>query len=246
MIPALVDDGHRVSVFANSKEIRNFYTEDGRVSVHHFQLPSAHWYAAKVPGVRRLAPLPLRQLEWSYAFHRQVASVAASEKFDVLESTETGALFLSRIAPLVIRLHGSEFVFRKHAGVPLDLSVRWNDSLEAYSSKRAVAITTPSQFQADEIINHRGWPTDRVRVIPNPISATMLKAGLEFERNGASEPIVHLRAGGSVANASSSWEVRTKTKPDVCEWSSMGRSSGPERTNRLVQARRIICHAFLL
>ena len=190
MIPALVDAGHRVTVFANSKENRNFSTEEGRVSIHHFRLPATHWYAAKVPGVRSFATLPLRQLEWSAAFYRQVARIAAREKIDVLESSETGALFLSRIAPLVIRLHGSEFAFRKHAGFPLDFSVRWNDYLEAYSSQRAVAITTPSQFQADEIINQRGWPADRVRVIPNPISATMLKAGLEFERNGGSEPVV--------------------------------------------------------
>src|SRR5258705_11799400 len=53
MIPALVDTGHRVSVFANSKENNNFYAEAGRVSVYHFQLPSAHWYAAKAPLVRR-------------------------------------------------------------------------------------------------------------------------------------------------------------------------------------------------
>jgi len=190
MIPALVDAGHRVSVFANSNENKNFYAEEGRVPVYHFQLPSTHWYAAKVPGLRRLAPLPLRQLEWSVAFYRQVARIAAHEKIDVLESTESGALFLSRIAPLVIRLHGSEFAFRKHSGVPLNLSVKCNDFLEGYSCMRAVGITAPSQFQADEIINHRGWPADRVRVIPNPISATMLRAGLQFERNGGSEAIV--------------------------------------------------------
>jgi len=190
MIPALLDAGHRVTLFANSKENRSFLAEDGQVPVYHFQLPSVHWYAARVPGVRRLAPLPLRQLEWSTAFYRRVARVAVRTKFDVLESTETGSLFLSRIAPLVIRLHGSEYTFRKHAGKSLDFSVRWNDSLEANSSKRAAAITTPSQFQADEIVNHRGWPADRVRVIPNPISATMLKAALHFERNGGSEQVV--------------------------------------------------------
>ncbi len=190
MIPELVDAGHRVTVFANSKATRIFSAEDGRVSVHHFRLPVTHWYATKVPGVRSFATLPLRQLEWSAAFYRHVARVAAHDKIDVLESSETGALFLSRIAPLVIRLHGSEFGFRKHAGLPLDFSVRWNDSLEAYSAQRAVAITAPSQFQAHEITSQRGWPADRVRVIPNPISATMLKAGLEFERKDGSAPIV--------------------------------------------------------
>jgi glycosyltransferase involved in cell wall biosynthesis len=190
MIPALLDAGHRVTLFANSKESRNFQAEDGQVPVYHFRLPSLHWYAAKVPGLSRLAPLPLRQLEWSNAFYRHVARVAADTKFDVLESTETGALFLGKIAPLVIRLHGSEYAFRRHAGKSLDPSVRWNDALEANSSRRAVAITTPSQFQANEIISHRRWPAERVRVIPNPISATMLKAALQFERNGGSEQVV--------------------------------------------------------
>jgi glycosyltransferase involved in cell wall biosynthesis len=190
MIPALLDAGHRVTLFANSKETRNFLAEDGQVPVYHFRLPSLHWYATKVPGIQRLAPLPLRQLEWSTAFYRRVAPVAAGTKFDVLESSETGALFLSRIAPLVVRLHGSEYAFRKHGGKPIDPSVRWNDSLEANSCRRAVSITTPSQFQANEIVNHRGWPADRVRVIPNPISETMLKAALQFERNGGSEQVV--------------------------------------------------------
>jgi glycosyltransferase involved in cell wall biosynthesis len=190
LIPALLDAGHRVTLFAGAGERRSFLAEKDRLKVHHLQLPAAHWYASKIPLLRTSVTLPLRQLEWSYAFHRQVASLAASEKLDILECTEVGALFLNRIAPIVIRLHGSEFVFRKHSGIPLNLSVRWNDSLEGYSCKRAVGITTPSRFQANEIINHRGWAADRVRVIPNPISATMLKAGLQFERNGGSEPIV--------------------------------------------------------
>jgi glycosyltransferase involved in cell wall biosynthesis len=190
LIPALADAGHIVTVFANSKEDKNFYAEDGRVAVYHFRLPSIHWYAAKVPGIRRFAPLPLRQVEWSAAFYGRVARIAAQRKLDVIESTEAGSLFLNRIAPLVIRLHGSELIFRKHSGNRLDLSVRWNDSLEAYSCKRAAAITAPSVFQANEITNHRRWRADRVRVIPNPISAVMLKASLQFARNGGSERVV--------------------------------------------------------
>jgi glycosyltransferase involved in cell wall biosynthesis len=189
-IPTLLDAGHHVTLFADASETGNFDVEDGRVRVHHLRLPCAHWYVAKVPLLRRLAVLPLRQLEWSAAFYHRVAAVAAQEKLDVLECAESGALFLSRIAPLVIRLHGSEFAFRKHAGMPLDYSVRWNDCLEAYSSNRAVAVTTPSQYQANEIINRRGWQASRVRVIPNPISPDIWKAALTDAHNGRSEPIV--------------------------------------------------------
>jgi glycosyltransferase involved in cell wall biosynthesis len=189
-IPGLLEAGHRVTLFADDRQAANFDVEDGRVRVHHLRLPSAHWYVSKVPLLRRLAVLPLRQLEWSAAFYRRVARVAAQEKLDVLECAESGALFLSRIAPLVIRLHGSEFAFRKHAGMPLDYSVRWNDSLEAYSSNRAVAVTTPSQYQANEITKRRGWEANRVRVIPNPIAPAIWKAALESKKNGGGERIV--------------------------------------------------------
>ena len=108
IVPAVADAGHDVTVIANAKEPKSFTAEDGRVAVRHFRLPSRHWYSAKLPLVKAYAPLPLRQLEWSRAFYRETARVAAQRKIDVIESTEAGSLFLSRVAPLVIRLHGSE------------------------------------------------------------------------------------------------------------------------------------------
>jgi glycosyltransferase involved in cell wall biosynthesis len=190
MIPEIVTAGHRVSVFANAEQEKEFFAEDGRVAVQHFRLPSLHWYVNKLPAVRLYAPLPLRQLEWSRAFYRRVARVAAREKIDVIESAETGSLFLDRIAPLVIRLHGSELTFRKHSGIPLDSSVKWSDQIESYACRRAAAITSPSQSQAEEIIRRRRWQAARVRVIPNPVSTPLLRAALEFRRNGNTERVV--------------------------------------------------------
>lgn len=190
IIPPLLTAGHRVTLFAAAGETKHFEAENGNVQVHHARLPSAHWYLSKLPVLKGLAVLPLRQLEWSLAFRRQVAQVASREKIDVLECGESGALFLKDIAPLVIRLHGSEFAFRKHSGIPVDLSVRCNDFLEAYSSNRAVAITTPSQYQANEIVKRRGWESGRVRVIPNPISSEVWQAAAEPVRNRDGERIV--------------------------------------------------------
>lgn len=189
LIPALIDAGHRVTVFAKSNENQSFKTADG-VTVHHLRLPSTHWYVSKIPVLGRLITLPLRQFEWSATFYRRVARVIKRDKIDVIECSETGALFLSRLAPLVVRLHGSEFSFRNHSGLPLDPSVRWNDALEAVSCKRAIAITAPSEFQANEVTARRGWPADRVRVIPNPISPAMFEAALQCEREGNSESTV--------------------------------------------------------
>jgi glycosyltransferase involved in cell wall biosynthesis len=190
IIPAIAGAGHRVSVIANAKEEKTFNAENGRVVVHHFRLPSWHWYSAKLPLVRNFASLPLRQLEWSLAFYREAARVATTTKIDVIESTEIGALLLHRIAPLVIRLHGSERTFREHSGRRVNASVRWNDALEAISCERAKVITAPSKFHANESAKRRGWTADRVRVIPNPISGKLLKAALKFERNGTAERIV--------------------------------------------------------
>jgi glycosyltransferase involved in cell wall biosynthesis len=190
IIPAIAKAGHRVTVIANAKAELSFQAENECASVRHFRLPSLHWYAAKIPALHSLAPLPLRQLEWSRAFQAQVARVAATTKIDVIESTEIGALFLHRIAPLVIRLHGSERVFREHSGLPVTQSVRWNDVLEARACNRAAAITAPSKFHAQEIAKRRGWPLERVRVIPNPISESILNAAGSFHRNGHNERIV--------------------------------------------------------
>jgi glycosyltransferase involved in cell wall biosynthesis len=190
IIPEIVAAGHRISVFAKAEQEKEFAMEGGRVSVQHFRLPSLHWYANKLPAVRRFAPLPLRQLEWSRVFYRHVARVTAREKIDVIESAETGSLFLDRIAPLVIRLHGSELTFRKHSGSALNSSVKWNDQIESYACRRAAAITSPSKAQADEIISRRKWPAGRIQVIPNPISTSLLKAAREFRRNGNTERVV--------------------------------------------------------
>ena len=108
----------------------------------------------------------------------------------MIESTEAGSLFLGRIAPLVIRLHGGERIFREYSGLPLSYSVRWNDLLESYSCRQAAAVTAPSQLQAREISSRRGWPAERIRVIPNPISRDLLNTASRFHRNGSTERIV--------------------------------------------------------
>lgn len=190
LVPAIVDVGHTVTVIANSAESKAFTVDNGKTAVRHLRLPSLHWYSAKLPLVRNAAPLPLRQLEWSRAFHREAALVTANNRIDVIESTEVGSLFLHRVAPLVIRLHGSELTFRKHSGARLDVSVKWNEALEKRAGRRATAITSPGQSQAEEICARRGWPLERIRVIPNPLSPEIVKAAQAFQRNGNDERIV--------------------------------------------------------
>jgi glycosyltransferase involved in cell wall biosynthesis len=195
VIPAYLDAGHRVSLFAGADKQEEFRAEDNRLEVHHFRLPAAHWYASKLPLLRKLITLPLRQLEWSTAFYRQVARVAAHERFDVLECTEVGGLFLSALAPLVIRLHGSEAVFRKYTSQSSDISASLNDWLERRSSEKAAALTVPSVFQAREIAARRGWPLERMQVVSNPISSEMLKASAQMKRSPDTDEAVVLYVG---------------------------------------------------
>jgi len=191
VIPAYLDAGHRVSVFAGAGKQEEFRAEENRVQVHHFRLPAAHWYASKVPLLRGIITLPLRQLEWSAAFYQQVARVAGREKFDVLECTEAGGLFLTSLAPVVIRLHGSEAVFRKYTSQPFDISATLNDWLERRACEKAAALTVPSVFQAREIATRRGWPLERLQVVANPISSEMLQASAHVTRpSEMDEPVV--------------------------------------------------------
>jgi glycosyltransferase involved in cell wall biosynthesis len=182
VVPELVRAGHRVTVITNSPEDRE--SVDGQVRVVNVRLPNWHWYVGKLPLLGNALALPLRQLEWSRSFARTAARIVANDPLDVLESTEAGALFLARwpIAPLVIRLHGSDYVFRKYAGQPLHQGTRWNHRLEQSVWRRAAALTTPSRFHAEEVATGLGWQAERVHVVPNPIAPEVLAEAL---RQGA-------------------------------------------------------------
>jgi glycosyltransferase involved in cell wall biosynthesis len=195
LVPALVGAGHRVTVIANAPEAAEAPPETESIRVVNIRLPSLHWYLAKLPWLGDAAALPLRQVEWSLAFARAVDRVAALDPFDVLEGTELGALFLARrpAAPLVVRLHGSDYVFRKYTGQPLHRGARWGHRLEQAVRRRARALTAPSRFHAAEVAAGLGWPADRVRVVPNPIAPDLLaEAAREGADAGAAaeEPVV--------------------------------------------------------
>jgi glycosyltransferase involved in cell wall biosynthesis len=195
VIPALLAAGHRVTVLAHSREQRGEVLRRDGVRVVNVRLPNLHWYCSRLPAVGGLVTLPLRQVEWAVAFGRALRDLIRSDPLDVLESAELGALFLARrrAPPVVIRLHGSDFVFRKYSGQPLSCGSRWNHSLEQAVWRVARAITSPSAFQAREVAAEMHWPPGRVRVVPNPIApdvlAAALQEGAEVGRPQA-EPIV--------------------------------------------------------
>jgi glycosyltransferase involved in cell wall biosynthesis len=180
IIPGLIGAGHRVTVIANAREAGVEQSCGGALKVVHVRLPSLHWYLARLPWCARTIVLPLRQIEWSSTFHRAARRVFRYDPPDVLESTDLGSLWLTSGAgtPLVIRLHGSDYIFRKHTGEALHMSSRWNHRFEQRVWRRARALTSPSAFQAAVVAHDLGWAGDRIQVIPNPIAPAMLAEAL--------------------------------------------------------------------
>jgi glycosyltransferase involved in cell wall biosynthesis len=158
------------------------------------RLPSLHWYLARLPLCARTVVLPLRQIEWSLAFYHAAGRAFRHDPPDVLESTELGALLLAPGigTPLVIRLHGSDYIFRKHTGEALHLGSRWNHRFERRTWRRAQALTSPSVSQAAEVAGELGWANGRIHVIPNPIAPGILAEAVQspLTGDGAAAPVI--------------------------------------------------------
>jgi glycosyltransferase involved in cell wall biosynthesis len=176
MIPALIGEGHRVTLIAPA-DGRETSRRPPTLRIVPVRLPNAHWYASKFPPARRLLSLPLRELEWSLAFHRGVVLAMRDEPMDVLEVPELGAWRLARHppSPLVARLHGADYTFRRYTGEALTPGSAWSRRLQRRVLRSAAQVTAPSQFQAAEVAREMGWPVETITVVPNAISPDMLE-----------------------------------------------------------------------
>ncbi len=192
LLPGLAGAGHRATVIANSKAEKVESHLDGAVRVVPVRLPNLHWYLAKAPLVGRIGALPVREVEWSVAFERAARRIFEQDPVDVLESCETGALMVGRraMAPLVIRLHGSAYAFRKHSGEPVGAGERWDRRLQLRALRSAAAVTAPSGYQAAEVAREMGWPRRRIQVVPNPLDPGILAAAESEPAVGTDAPIV--------------------------------------------------------
>lgn len=196
LLPGLAGAGHRATVLANSRgETAESYL-NGAVRVVPVRLPSLHWYLSKLPAAGRIGALPVRELEWSAGFLRAARRVFDRDPVDVLESCEAGALMVARrpIAPLVVRLHGSAYAFRKHSGDPIGVGAKWDRRLQLRTLRRATAVTAPSGFQAREVARELGWAESRIQVVPNPLDPGILAAAESAPTTGG-DPQMVLYAG---------------------------------------------------
>ncbi len=179
MIPALLSGGHSVTLITAAgrcDDIPNPYGEALRIL--RVKLPNAHWYVSKLPFAGNLLTLPLRELEWSFEFRRSLEKAMREHSMDVLEVTELGTWCVARdpIVPLVARLHGSEYTFRRYSGEPATRGSAWSRSLQRAALNHAAAVTSPSRFHADEVTREMEWPAEYVDVVPNVVAREVLEA----------------------------------------------------------------------
>ncbi|MDD5194877.1 MAG: glycosyltransferase family 4 protein [Candidatus Omnitrophica bacterium] len=181
VIPALVMQGHRVTVIAAAKEGGISSVCDSLAKIVRIRLPSIHWYCSKIPVLGKIMTLPLRQLEYSWKFYTVAKNIFKSDPVDIIESAELGAFFFAQrpIAPLIIRTHGNEYVFSKYIGKRFSISSLWSHHLDKIILRRARAITSPSYSYAKEVAAQLSLPEDRIHIIPNPLNPKLLEVATE-------------------------------------------------------------------
>jgi glycogen synthase len=180
IVPAIAERGHRVTILTGAPDSGVSVSHGGLVRTVRLRLPNLHWYLHKIPGPSGVLALSMRHLEWSARLYQAARALGSRTPLDVIESPELGALFLatSPFCPLVVRLHGSDYVFRRYTREPIGLGGRMDHRIERMIWNRAKLLTAPSRFQAEETACDWGAHGDQIRVVPNPIAPAIVAAAL--------------------------------------------------------------------
>jgi glycosyltransferase involved in cell wall biosynthesis len=173
LCPALVKLGHQVSIVGPGKEKKDFVNKHG-VRIIQRPLGSIHWYAyrLKIPGPLYLL---LREWEWSRKLFVTVLKLHKETPIDLIESTEVGLWKLvsnrKLIPPVIVRLHGSPFIFQIFSGHQPTKGEKLMHLLELRWLKKVSAVNAPGQFQADYYQRLLGRD---VKAIANPLAYSFL------------------------------------------------------------------------
>jgi glycosyltransferase involved in cell wall biosynthesis len=144
---------------------------DEGVKIVRTKATSIHWYIKKIPWVGDQIFLAFREIEWSWSIYKLIQKLNYQKPFDIIEATETCSLFLSLvpIAPLIVRLHGEEYTYRKYAPHykprVADLLRRF---LQRLAIKKATLLISPSMAHANEIKSEIKDIKKKVEIIHNP------------------------------------------------------------------------------
>ncbi len=188
----MIERGHRVSVIAlrKDKELSDRSNDKG-VNIHWITPGNMHWYVSKVPFIGRFLALPVREIEYSNAVLNAIRTIDQEEPLDVVEGTETGAYYFSRLRPgikKIIRLHGEAYTFAKYTPpgrIPMNIT------LSRYLQRKALLqvdlLTSPSYAHADEMKSELGAQGISIKVLPNPLSEDFFS--VEREIPNADHPV---------------------------------------------------------
>ncbi len=120
-------------------------------------------------------------LKSSVALWKKFLAVHQANPFEVIEAPEhlAEAIFpaLTRIAPLVVRLHTPQFKIVSEGLNNLipSFDQQFIGMLERISILSADLITSPSRELAHYVCNSTGLPIDKVKMISNPVDATIFR-----------------------------------------------------------------------
>ncbi len=194
LLPVLTARGHQVTLVAFSSRPGEEEHCEGQLRVIHIKQPGLHWYLSKIGMLGRRLTLWARQLEWSKCFYRVLRKIHIQNAFDILECSEVGGLYLSRLAPVVIRLHGSRFVFDRFMSEKTDPAVSFALGLQKEVFKRARLLSSPSQFQAEQVSALFGSELPMV-VIPNPLDDFWIRSEQRAKAKTKSDTPIILYVG---------------------------------------------------
>ena len=169
---ALVAEGHRVAVVALAEAGQPDFQEDGGIRVYRVKRGNVHWYVSRIPVLGEWVSLAIREMEYASAAWRRVRRLHAEEPFDLIEGTETGFLFTAMWAkaPVVIRLHGEEYTFRKYTpDLRLTIQVRLSRVLQRMALRRARLLISPSRAHAREIASELNGVHPPIEIAPNAV-----------------------------------------------------------------------------
>jgi glycosyltransferase involved in cell wall biosynthesis len=129
-----------------------------------------------LPLAEYLLVHPVREMEWSVAFERASHRAMCNDPMDVIETTELGSWWLARrpVTPIVVRLHGSEYTFRRWSKQRQTPAIVLGRILQRDALRRAACVTAPSRFQAAEVAREMGWDANRITAVPNAIPRRVL------------------------------------------------------------------------
>jgi glycogen synthase len=195
---AFAERGHHVEVVTwTDQEERT--TTDGRVRVH--------WTRTHL--IKSLCQRPLRSLQlyqrfpaigewigWSYSAYRKVVEIDKHNGVDVVEAPDFVAqgyvTSFSRRLPLVVKLHNPISLISEQLGLSPAQGERLGWRFEAWATKRADVITSPSQALGSLLARRWGFEPVRVRLVPCPVDEQLFRPGAQASRT---EPVI-LYVGG--------------------------------------------------